>query len=179
MELETERLWLREAEAEDWRAIHEYASDPAVTVHTHWGPNSEQETRDYVKQLITEQQQPRTVYELVITLKSDGSLIGGCGLHRDGYNAELGYCLNPAYWGSGYAAEASRALLAVGFAELGIHRIYAKCRPENTASASVMRTIGMKQEGYLREHWWYKGKFHDSLLYSILHSEHESTPSKP
>jgi [ribosomal protein S5]-alanine N-acetyltransferase len=86
-------------------------------------------------------------------------------------NAEIGYCLHPQYWGMGYASEAARAILEFGFTELGVHRIFATCHPDNSNSYNVMKRIGMKQEGHLREHIRYKGKWRDSYLYSILVNE--------
>ena len=35
-----------------------------------------------------------------------------------------------------------------------------------------MKKIGMPREGLLREHWFYKGSFHDSVIYSILAKEY-------
>ncbi|GGO00364.1 hypothetical protein GCM10010969_21470 [Saccharibacillus kuerlensis] len=55
--------------------------------------------------------------------------------------------------------------------QLDVHRIYATCRPENEASAKVMKRLGMKREGRIREHLFFKGQFHDSELYSILRHE--------
>ncbi|WP_172253514.1 GNAT family N-acetyltransferase [Saccharibacillus deserti] len=170
--IRTERLILRDPVLEDWAAIHEYSSDPDVVRHSMWGPNTEEETRGYVAQMIEmRQEQPRTSYELVVTLKDGGELIGGCGIHKAGFNAEIGYTFNPRFWGSGYASEAAFALLRMGFEELGVHRIYATCRPANEASANVMKRIGMQREGRMREHLFFKGAFHDSELYSILRRE--------
>ncbi|HZG75409.1 MAG TPA: GNAT family protein, partial [Paenibacillus sp.] len=81
------------------------------------------------------------------------------------------YCLNPDYWRRGYASEAAREMLRFGFADLGLHRIYATCRPANVGSASVMKRIGMTYEGRLREHLFAKGTWHDSYQYSILSKE--------
>ncbi|MNC25878.1 hypothetical protein D3C75_739860 [compost metagenome] len=61
-----------------------------------------------------------------------------------------------------------------GFQELGLHRIYATCRPENTGSWMVMEKIGMNREGHLREHFSKEGKWQDSYLYSVLRHEFES-----
>ncbi|WP_166279425.1 GNAT family N-acetyltransferase [Saccharibacillus alkalitolerans] len=172
MSIQTERLILRDAVPEDWAAIHEYASDPQVVRHSIWGPNTEEQTKEYVAQLIEMQREmPRMSFELVDALKETGELIGGCGIHAAGFNAEIGYTFNPRFWGSGYASEAAFALLRFGFEELGVHRIYATCRPDNEASAKVMQRIGMKREGRMREHLYFKGAFHDSELYSILRHE--------
>lgn len=170
MQLQTERLIIREVLPDDWEAIHTYTKLPEVTTYTAWGPNTEAETQAYVEEVIA-QQHPRQDYELAICLQRDGSLIGGIGMHTQNTNAEIGYVLNPAYQGNGYVTEAARAIVEYGFETLKVHRIYATCRPKNIASEKVMQKIGMTREGILREHWYYKGEFHDSCLYSILAKE--------
>ncbi|MGG6310403.1 GNAT family N-acetyltransferase [Paenibacillus macerans] len=174
MELETERLMLREFTMEDEQEVHVYASDPFVVRHMVWGPNSEEETREYLARMREMQnKEPREGYELAAVLKATGQLIGGCGLYLSGFKqGEIGYCFNPLFWRQGYATEAARALLALGFQELGLHRIYATCRPDNSGSAKVMQKIGMTYEGHMREHLWHNGKWHDSFQYSILSSEY-------
>lgn len=175
MRLETERLIIREFSREDMGGVHQYASDPIVTTHMIWGPNSEAETRSFIERVIDmQEQQPREGYELAVELKESGELIGGMGLHiMPSAQGEIGYCFNKQYWGRGYASEAAAVLLGYGFHELGLHRIYATCRPGNIGSATVMRKIGMTYEGHLREHMYYKDKWHDSYLYSILEDEYE------
>ncbi|PZT52251.1 GNAT family N-acetyltransferase [Paenibacillus silvae] len=175
MQLETERLLIREIVESDWQSIHTYTSMPEVTAHTAWGPNTEEDTQAYVQDVIRMQQaEPREAYELAIVLKKESLLIGGAGLHLvEQSNAEIGYVLHPAYQGKGYVTEACRALLHFGFRQLGMHRIYAKCRPENPASERVMLRLGMQREGLLREHWFYKGSYHNSVLYSMLDRELE------
>nr|WP_154896490.1 GNAT family protein [Paenibacillus xylanexedens] len=170
---ETERLILREIGLDDWESIHTYTISPEVTQYTAWGPNTEQDTTAYIEQVLqSQQEQPRSQFDLAVCLKTDGTLVGSVGIYTEGTNAEMGYVMNPQYQGRGYAAEASQALLGLGFNTLGVHRIYAKCRPNNKASERVMQKIGMKYEGMMREHWFYKGAFHDSLVYSILAREY-------
>ncbi|MEW4430885.1 MULTISPECIES: GNAT family N-acetyltransferase [Paenibacillus] len=170
---ETERLILREIGLDDWESIHTYTVSPEVTKYTAWGPNTEQDTTAYIEQVLqSQQEQPRSQYDLAVCLKTDGTLVGSVGIYTEGTNAEMGYVMNPQYQGRGFAAEASHALLGLGFNTLGVHRIYAKCRPNNKASERVMQKIGMEYEGLMREHWFYKGAFHDSLLYSILAREY-------
>jgi hypothetical protein len=43
------KITLREVEARDWRAIHDYASREEACKYQPWGPNSEDETREYVQ----------------------------------------------------------------------------------------------------------------------------------
>ncbi len=173
--LTTDRLLLRDFDELDWQALHEYACDPEVVRHMEWGPNTEEESRDFIRWAIAYQkEQRRRNYELAVVLKTEDRLIGGCGIHvsepdsREGF---IGYCFNRLFWGQGYATEAARALLEFGFNQLGLHRIFATCDPENIASAHVLEKIGMQREGHLREHKWAKGKWRDSLLYAVLEQE--------
>lgn len=70
MRLETERLLIREIVENDWRHIHTYTSLPEITEHTAWGPNTEEDTRAYVQDVIRMRQtEPREGYELAIVLK--------------------------------------------------------------------------------------------------------------
>jgi ribosomal-protein-alanine N-acetyltransferase len=173
MKLITKRLLIRDFTPDDADAVHLYASNPLVATHMIWGPNTKEETAGFIDRAIEmQQQQPRTDFEFAVVIQETDTLIGGCGIHvLEPKQAEIGYCFNPQYWRQGYAAEASAALLAFGFRELGVHRIYATCRPRNIGSAKVMQKIGMTYEGHLREHMWHKGKWHDSFQYSILELE--------
>lgn len=175
MQLTTNRLVIREFAREDVPEVHAYASDPVVTRHMIWGPNSLEDTIAFVDAAIAMQERhPRQDFEMAVTLRETGELIGGCGLRVVGpAQGEIGYCFNPRFWKQGYASEAAEALLRLGFGELGLHRIYATCRPDNTASAAVMRRIGMRYEGHMREHMRYKGQWHDSLLHAILSTDLE------
>ncbi len=173
--IQTERLILREFKRTDWRAVQDYASDPAVVRYMEWGPNTKEETKNFISRSIAHQKQrPRTNYTLAITLKVDGTLIGGCGVYitiledREGW---LGYCINRRFWRQGYATETAKALLRFGFEQLGLHRIFATCDPENSVSAHVLEKTNMQREGYLRENKWIKGKWRDSLLYAALEYE--------
>lgn len=175
MKLETKRLFIREFTPDDLEEVHAYASDPLVARYMIWGPNSEAETRDYLNLTREMQNQtPRQGFEFAVVLKATNQLLGGCGLHlSDPKQGEIGYCFNPQFWKQGYTSEAAEALLQLGFREFGLHRIYATCRPDNIGSAKVMQKIGMVYEGYLREHMWHKGGWHDSCLYSILEHEYK------
>lgn len=172
MQLESPRLLIRDLQREDWMDVHAYASNPEVTKYMLWGPNSEADTKAYMEEQMAQQHAAeRSHYEFGVILKATNQFMGGCSIYPQGRNAEIGYCFHPDFYGNGYATEAAQALLRFGFETLHVHRIYATCRPDNIASANVMRRIGIKQEGHLREHIWGKGMYHDSYLFSIL--EHE------
>jgi ribosomal-protein-alanine N-acetyltransferase len=170
--IETERLFLRDLVASDRSAIHEYASDTEVVRFMDWGPNTEEETNEFIKRSISAQNEKlRRNFTLAIVLKEAGKLIGCCDIHvssPENHEGSLGYCLNRSFWGKGYATETVRALVKFGFEKLDLHRLSAMCDPENFGSARVLEKSGMKREGHLREHKWSKGKWRDSYLYAIL-----------
>lgn len=175
MKLETERLILRDFEESDWQAVHEYASDREVVIYAPWGPNTEKETKSYINRKITNQhEQPRRDYTFALILKLEKKLIGACSIYvSDPTNREgwIGYVLNRTYWNHGYTTEVVKRVVDLGFNELGLHRIYATCQPDNLPSARVLEKVGMRREGHLKEHKHIKGKWRDSLLYAILESE--------
>ena len=173
--LKTERLILREFEESDWEAVHFYGSDLEVVRYMPWRPNSVENTRKLIQRAIAHQRDdPRREYELAVTLRAGGGLIGGCGItmtssqHRGAY---IGYCFDKRVWGKGYATEAARAIVAFGFEHLGLRRIVATCDTENLASARVMEKIGMTREGRMREDMQIRGRRRDSFLYAILKHE--------
>jgi RimJ/RimL family protein N-acetyltransferase len=173
--LESERLVLREFREEDLKAIHRYASDPEVVRFMPWGPNTEEDTAGFLRRAIEYQSKdPRTHYEIAITLKEGGHLIGGCGIRASNLElreGDFGYCLNRDHWGRGYATETALRLLRYGFEDLKLHRLYATCDPENIGSRRVLEKIGMRREGHLRENVRVRGRWRDSLLYAILDKE--------
>jgi ribosomal-protein-alanine N-acetyltransferase len=175
--LETERLILREVKEEDWQSVHEYGSDPEVVRYLTFGPNTEDETKAFISRVLANQkEQPRLSYSCALVIKSTNKLIGICAIHVvsvENREGEIGYGLNRVYWKKGYMTEAARRVVMFGFHELGLHRIYATCEPANTRSYRVMEKIGMKREGYLREHKLMKGTWRDSLLYSVLACDYE------
>jgi RimJ/RimL family protein N-acetyltransferase len=171
----TKRLKLRDFTQNDWKSVHEYGSDPEVTRYVGWGPNSEEDTTNFLKRVLQSQLgTPRENYELAVVLKDENTLIGGGRIsvsdpqHHEGF---IGYVLNRRYWGRGYATELARGLVAFGFNEMGLHRIYATCDIDNTASAHVMEKIGMQREGRLREYRLQGRNWRDQFIYAILDRE--------
>ena len=175
MILTTERLLLRDFVEADWEAVLAYQQDPLYLRYNEWTSRTAAEVRDFVQMFLDQQKQvPRIKFQFAVTLKSTGQLIGNCGVRRDSpdaYEGDMGYELDPTQWGKGYATEAARAVMRFGFTELKLHRISAYCVAENTGSARVLEKLGMQQEGRLRQHQYFKGRWWDTLLYAILDDE--------
>lgn len=180
MILTTERLLLREFVEEDWPAILNYQNDPRYLRFYPWNHRTEAEVRAFIQRLIASQHEhPRRTFQFAITLASENQLIGNCGIRlksADATEAETGYELAPDNWGHGYATEAAHALLNLAFSTLKLHRVWAQCIAENSASAHVMEKLGMRCEGRLRESEWMHGRWWDMLVYGILTHEWQGAP---
>jgi RimJ/RimL family protein N-acetyltransferase len=75
----------------------------------------------------------------------DGRQIGHAGLNfvPEFGETEVLWSLHPDAWGHGYATEAARAALDLGFGTLGLELIFAITRPDNLASQAVMKRLGL------------------------------------
>jgi RimJ/RimL family protein N-acetyltransferase len=159
--------------------VHCYATDREVVRFMQWGPNDEEATRAYIqRKLVQQSSNPRFGYDLAVTIKTDHQLIGGCSINisnSESCQAWIGYIFNRNYWGRGYATEAALAIIAFGFGQLGLHRIFATCDFDNIASAHILEKIGMRREGLRREDEWLRGEWRDSYLYAILEQEWRSS----
>lgn len=168
----TPRLTLREYLETDFPGIHAYSKDQETTRFMRWGPNTPEDTRKFIRRTMDAQSvEPRVDYFFVVCLKHGGQIIGGFGIHLDEDTwqcATIGYGFNKAYWGQGYATEATQALIQFGFSWLGMRRIQAFCDTRNLASARVMEKNQMQREALLDKHMWQKGEWRDSYLYAIL-----------
>ncbi|MHB8574730.1 MAG: GNAT family N-acetyltransferase [Dehalococcoidia bacterium] len=179
--IETDRLLLRDFVESDFGAIHAYASDAEVVRFKFWGPRTPADTRDYLDQMLaTQRHQSRMTYEVAVVRCADGRLIGACdiNLQRE-RQADIGYVFAKDVWGQGYGTECATALIAAGFTQLNLHRIYATCDPRNTGSFRVMEKAGMRREGILRDSVWAKDRWWDVLYCSILEDEWRAAQPGP
>lgn len=108
-----------------------------------------------------------------VTDRDDGNLLGAVGLvlQPAHLSAELGYWIGVPYWGRGYATEAAARVMEYGFSALGLNRIEAHHLAGNPASGRVMRKLGMRYEGTLRQKVRKWGRFEDVVMYGLLAAE--------
>ena len=172
--IHTARLTLRKIDIRDLEDMYEYSKDIEVTKYLLWDcHHSIRHTAAYIK-LLNKYYAKGLFYDWAIVENESGKMIGTCGFARIDDNnrcAELGYVLNRDYWGRGYAAEAARAVMDIGFNVLDLKRIEARFMADNVHSARVMEKLGMHFEGIKRAELFVKGSFRDIGYYSILQEE--------
>ena len=174
----TERLELRPPTEADVEAVLSWRNAPEVT---RW--------------LLTTQVEPATYRDLwrtgvddpldhhVVALAGD-AVVGtvsvmvhdGMGQGPDsparGSEGSLGYLLDPAHHGRGYATEMVRSALGLAFGELGLRRVTAGCFADNVASWRVMEKVGMRREQHgVRDSWHAELGWVDGYTYAVLADE--------
>ena len=114
-----------------------------------------------------------TRYDAVI--EADGVPVGTIGLLSiDRKNSKAEYYIamgETAYKGKGVAKEASRLILAYGFEELGLNRIYLFTEADNIAAQKLFERVGFKREGILKQDVYSHGAFADRIAYGYLKEE--------
>lgn len=129
MELQTERLLLREYTMDDFAAVHSFASDVRIADFVDWGPNTTGETQEFLEMCVGAQRgASRTNFTLAVTFPG-GYPFGSVGLAVDQGRGELGYVIDADHWGRGYATEAAASLLRFGKETLRLRDVTATCRP--------------------------------------------------
>ncbi len=162
--LTTKRLTLRKLLPSDYRDMYEYASREDVTEYLLWYPHaSENQTYTYLNN-IQQSYKNGDYCDWAVTVTETGKMIGTCGftaINVENRRAEVGYVLNPEYWGNGYATEAVSAAIEFAFKELSMNRVEAHFISGNERSLAVMKRCGMTFEGFLKEYMLIKGSYKD------------------
>lgn len=174
--IETERLRLRLFTVQDVPAVHAYQSRADVCQYLLYSPRTPEQVRDVLAdaaertQLVTEED----FLQLAVEHRETGVVVGEVVLFlRSTVNqtAEIGWVFHPDHHGNGYAVEAARALLGVGFDVIGLHRIKAELAPENTSSVRLCTRLGMREEAHFVRDILVDGEWEDTGVYAILREE--------
>lgn len=168
----TRRLVLRLPKNSDVEAIREAASHPTTRWGVHLLPRPYH--RHHAVQFVKKKRiqfRRRESLALAISAIEDGRLVGMVELSHLSFNdrrAELGYWIAPTERGHGYATEASKAMCALGFKTLKLHRIEARAFARNHASIHVLEKAGLRREGRFRERVWFGRRWLDMIWLARL-----------
>ncbi|AWH88937.1 GNAT family N-acetyltransferase [Limnobaculum parvum] len=147
IELDTQRLRLRQWQPKDRAPFAELNADPEVMKYfpTTLDRATSDAMADRCQSLIAE----RGWGLWAVELKSDGQFIGFVGLNIPTNElpfspcVEISWRLANAFWGQGYATEAAKHVLQVGFEQLELPEIVAFTTIANQRSRAVMEKLGM------------------------------------
>jgi len=174
MNLETERLIIRNLRESDLEDFFEYRSDPKVCELQGFEPI----TRENAKLFIEEQKDAevgkageRT--QLAVELKSEKKVIGDIYLKLESGNArvvECGVSFSTEYQGKGLAKEALTKVFSYLFEEKNVHRIIGITDVENASCIAMIESLNFRREAEFKQSFWDEGKkeWRDEFLYAML-----------
>lgn len=150
--VEGQRIRLRDFVATDLDGLRAIAEDDAIWTYAKFrlDPGDLTATLDY---LVNEAREPDRRDFLLAVEVMPADLAGLChvGELTPGGPVDLGWYLGSAYWGRGYASEATELLLRFAFDVLGVGEVTAMAHPDNVASIRVLEKSGMRQVGMIDE----------------------------
>lgn len=168
--LETERLRLQPLTESDTEAVFPLMDDAEVMAY--WDI-PEIDDPDVVAQIVASQvaaMAEGTAMHWSIRRLEDDVFVGTCDLSEINTRhkrAEVGFMLDRATWGQGYALEAMRAV--VGFAATnGLRRLTGRTHLGNRGSEALLEKLGFTEEGLLRGHVLRDGDRRDCRLWGLL-----------
>ena len=168
--LRTERLLLRPFEPGDEAAFIDAWADEDYTSLLLSGTMNAAE----VAEMVRRRTQPGDGHFVGLVVEHDGEVVGDSILILQGTGlseGEIGWTILPQHAGRGYATEAARAVLRLGFEHYGLRRIVANLDARNDRSAALCERLGMRRETHRLGDFWSKGRWTDSYEYALLREE--------
>ena len=181
--LQTERCILRGADMADADAMFRIFSDAEAMRYFGSPPITERSQAVERVQRRIEHFAAQQGIRWSIMWRETNDYLGSCGYWRIDsrhHRAELGYELDPAWWGRGIMTEVLNAIIAYGFKTMQLHSIEAQIHPDNQASRRVLEKNGFVQEGYFRESYYddYEHTFTDNAIFSLLRRDWQAAKVK-
>jgi RimJ/RimL family protein N-acetyltransferase len=177
--LETERLVLRRLTMDDVDLLVALDADPLVMRYISGGAPTPREeiVDDFLPAWLSYYERFAGYGFWAAQTKQTGTFLGWFHFRpppgRALDDVELGYRLRHSAWGQGYATEGSRALIAKGFGELGVRRVFATTMVVNTASRRVMEKAGLQLVRVFHAEWPVRieGDEHGDVEYALTREE--------
>lgn len=183
--IETARLKLRTFTTDDLDDVYrEVFSDPEVCCFYCGKTKTPEETAQWLAYRASEWHYS-SFGRLAVVLKESEEFTGFVGLEaypnrysrfpenpsplHNEVEVELSFAFGQRYWGKGYAAEASRAVIAYAFDELKLPRLVGGAHLENERSRKLQERLGYRVE--LNAHPDWPG------YVTILHNDRANGPA--
>lgn len=181
--LQTDRLVIRALEPDDVDALHARRNDPEVARLQNWTLPYPRERAQGIVDGSIELAGPRDGewWMAAVVERASGAFVGDLAVHLTfgGRSAEIGYSLDTASRGRGYATEALDRLLDHLIDDAGVARVSAMLHPDNVASARVLERCGFRFEGHTRGSYWVGEEQSDDLLYGLLPADLADWRARP
>ena len=161
IEIQTLRLHLRRARAEDLEALHSIFREPKAMRYWSTPPHADlDQTRAWLTSMIDVSPEKSCDY----IIERNGRAIGKAGCWRV---PDIGYILHPDAWGQGLAREALTAVIPQVFATFTIPAITADVDPRNEASLKLLDRLGFVETHRAARTWQVGEEWCDSVYLAL------------
>jgi len=146
----TERLQLREMEAEDAPFMYKLFNSPGwIQFIGDRNIQSIADAKDHILDRYISMYDRFGFGLWLVEMKNENISIGTCGLIKRPNldHIDLGFAFLPQFQGQGYAFEAASACLKYGYDELRTEKIVAITIPDNQRSINLLQKLGMQNSG--------------------------------
>jgi RimJ/RimL family protein N-acetyltransferase len=159
--IETERLVLRRARADDLGAMHAVLSDPTAMRYWWTPPHADlAQTREWLESMIADSPSERDDF----ILEYEGRVVGKAGCWRV---PQIGFILHPSVWGRGIASEALAAIIPRLFDRFPVPAITADVDPRNLPSLGLLKKLGFTETGRASATWQIGDELFDSIYLAL------------
>lgn len=148
MQIQTKRLIIREFTENDLDVFASLVAHPEVMRFSLAGPLSREKAKEYLQKRILDHY-AKYGFGLWALIRLEGrQFLGFAGLIQQTVDkeeiVELGYRLDPEWWGMGFATEAGEAICRYAFEQLKLNRLISVIEPKNVQSLRVAERLGMR-----------------------------------
>lgn len=160
------RLALARFRESDSDAVHGFASDPAVCAFTTWGPNTDEDTRDFIAEA-TEPMSDGYVLAVILGEVAIGSAAVWTSSRSD-RTGEFGYTIRRDYWGRGFGTEVAILLLRLGFGSWVWNERLPRARQTMLGRCVSRRRLGCAAKALSADTVLVRGRRWDSLIFGCF-----------
>lgn len=175
LNIQTERLLIRNLLLSDLQDFHAYRSNPEIAKYQGFDVMSLEKASSFIEEQMDKQfGQPGEWVQYGIENISTGKIIGDCAIKLDKYDpriAEIGISISHLEQQKGYAREVMLGILSFLFDIKALHRVVEIADAENTASIRLLESLHFRKEGHFIENIFFKGNWGSEVQYAMLKRE--------
>lgn len=169
--LKTKRLTLREIQPSDAAEIFDMRRNRRVNQFIARPVMQDLESAEKLVERVDEMFKTKNGIPWAGILRDGQRIIGTCGFNaidHPNHHAEIGGELSTEFWGKHIAVEAVTEILRFGLQTMQLRTIEAKVMPGNRGAIFLLEHLGFKKEAHFRDRMFFKNKYHDLAVYTLL-----------
>jgi ribosomal-protein-alanine N-acetyltransferase len=157
--------------------MHQYSKKKELYEYFEYKPFKKNDTKNYIKKILLRQKpingEVTSIYWF-IRRQNDSQLIGTANLANINYNrqsAEIGYAVDPQFWGSSFILDIIENLKKYTFLVLKLNKIYGITFVTNKRVQNISKSMGMQFDSISKDFYFKNGVFIDGWRYYLLRKD--------